>query len=269
MMPSKIKATWLWHTEQIQQKPDELLKFLSSQKVTTVFLQINQDIPVTDYESFIGKAANKNISVHALGGSSSWLSGEKGKIKRTAFFNWIEMYQESVEPEARFTGMHLDVEPYIKDSWKDEYAETVAAYQTVLTEGKQLTETFTMDYGLDIPFWFDNRFYDNEFGQGVLSEWLIDIADQVTIMAYRDQAEGNNGILQLIKKDLVYAEQVEKSILIGIETLKSSEGDYLSFYQKKKSTMNHELIKIEKALVKTSSFEGFAIHSIDGWMRMK
>lgn len=269
MKPTKIQATWLWHTDQIQEKPDEILQFLTSKKVTTLYLQVNEAIPIKEYESFLRLAKANNISVHALGGSPKWLSTKNGQEKRTAFFAWVENYQHSVEADARFMGIHLDVEPYLKDSWDSNYEETVSAYQTVLTEGKQLAEKLVVEYSLDIPFWFNNRFYQNDYGKGVLSEWLIDLADHVTIMAYRDQAEGENGILQLTKTDVTYAEKNGKSILIGIETLKSSEGKYLSFYQKDESTMNNELLKIENVLSSSSSFDGFAIHSIDGWMRMK
>lgn len=269
MVPEKIKATWLWHTEQIQQQPDEVLQFLASKKASILFLQINRDIPKADYAAFIRKATAQGVSVHALDGSSSWLSGTKGKSKRTAFFKWVENYQQSAETDTQFTGIHLDVEPYVSSSWKKDYEGTVAAYQTVLTEGQQVADRLSIQYGLDIPFWFNKRVYDNEFGKGTLSEWLIDTADQVTIMAYRDKAKGRNGILALTEDELSYADKVNKQVLIGIETLKSSEGDYLSFYDEDEAYMNQELIKTEDALPGYSSFEGFAIHSIDGWMQMK
>ena len=269
MVPDKIRATWLWHTEQIQQKPDATIEFLASKKATVLFLQINRDIPSKDYASFIQKATAKGISVHALDGSSSWLSGKRGEERRTAFFKWIEVYQKSAQPTAQFAGIHLDVEPYVRASWNSDYEGTVKAYQQVLTEGKVVADRLGVEYGLDIPFWFDKRYYDNEFGKGTLSEWLIDTADQITIMAYRDKANGRNGILSLTKSELNYADSVKKQVLIGIETLQSSEGEYLSFYEEDEAYMNRELVKTEEALTGSESFEGFAIHSIDGWMNMK
>ncbi len=269
MVPDKIKATWLWHTEQIQQQPDQILAFLTSKKTSVLYLQINRDIPSSDYEAFIRKASAQGISVHALDGSSSWLSNTKGKVKRASFYKWLETYQGTVAKEARFTGIHLDVEPYVRDSWETDYASTVAAYQTVLLEGKQIASRLDMIYGLDIPFWFDERQYDNAFGKGILSEWLINTADHVTIMAYRNKAKGPNGILDLAKQELLYADNVNKQVLIGIETLPSSEGDFLTFYGKKESDMNQELVTIEAELTDSKSFAGSAIHSIDGWMQLK
>lgn len=269
MVPDKIKATWLWHTEQIQQQPDKVLAFLASKKATVLYLQVNRDIPTTEYEAFIQKATGQGVEIHALDGSSSWLSNKRGKAKRTAFYDWIEAYQHTAPNDAQFTGIHLDVEPYVRDSWKTDYAGTVAAYQTVLQEGKQVAERLGITYGVDIPFWFDERSYENEFGKGTLSEWLIDTADHVTIMAYRNKAEGSNGILHLTKEELLYADKVNKQVLIGIETLPSSEGDYLTFHSKDEAYMNSELVTLENELTGSSSFEGFAIHSIDGWRQMK
>lgn len=267
LQKNKERATWIWHTKQIVEEQEELLTFLQEKKVSTVFLQINRNIPNKTYEQFIQHATKLSIDVQALNGSPSWVSS-KGTAKQEKFFSWLETYQNEVSDDAKFRAVHLDIEPYLLEDWKVDYAATVRHYQEIIKTSKERSAQLHLPLEVDIPFWFDKRTYSNDIGTGILSEWVIDQTDGITIMAYRDKAEGNNGIIELSRSEIEYAATVNKKVSIGIETTKSSEGDHLSFFNMNETKMNEQLSIVEKEFSTAASFNRISIHSIDGWREL-
>lgn len=60
-----------------------------------------------------------------------------------------------------------------------------------------------------------------------------------------------------------------KKISIGIETVKSSEGDDVSFYEEGQSYLIEQLGIVQSRYQNLASFNGFSVHSIHSWMNMK
>ncbi|WP_203362051.1 amidase [Bacillus sp. REN10] len=262
------KATWLWHTKEIVSNKESLLNFMQQNQVTDVYLQINKDISASAYKAFIKQASAKHIKVHALDGAPSWVSSN-GVVYQERFFTWLNNYQLHALPEERFSGVHLDVEPYLYKGWKKQYQQTVRSYQSLLIQANQFAQQLGVPLAVDIPFWFDKRFYDNQFGTGKLSDWVITHVNSVTIMAYRDQALGSNGIIKLVQDEINYAASVNKRVSIGVETLPSKEGEFISFYEEGKEYMWEQLQIVQSSYKHFSSFGGFSIHSLQGWMNLK
>lgn len=271
--PSKVEAatnlslsTWLWDTATIQSKGNEILSFLEKHQVNQVFLQVNNKIPSTGYKAFIAKATSKNIKVHALDGAPDWV-GSKGETHVKSFFDWVKAYQKQALPNERFAGIHLDVEPYLHSSWNANYSKAVISYQTLLTNAKKYSQELTLPLGADIPFWFDEKTYNNKLGKGDLASWVIRTVDYVSIMAYRDQATGPNGIIELAKNEVLFATSLGKPVIIGVETGKSEEANYVSFYEEGQTYMFQQLEKV-RATYSTPNVS-FAIHYLHSWMAMK
>lgn len=76
---------------------------------------------------------------------------------------------------------------------------------------KKKAQSFNLPLQLDIPFWYDEISYDTKYGNGILSEWLIDHSDGVTIMAYRDNSQE---IIKIAKNEIEYAKQMNKKKLL-------------------------------------------------------
>lgn len=260
------KATWLWHTSQIGEKPQEILSFLDAHHVDTLYLQIHAGMPQEIYRQFIQQAGQLGIEVYALDGAPHWAIEQKPVLD---FFDWLEDYQSRSEKSERFAGVHLDVEPYILGQWSTDYQKTVDSYQDMVLFAAAESDSLGMEFSLDMPFWFDQRLYHNPYGEGILSEWLIDQADSVTIMAYRNKANGRNGMIRLAQSEVDYAESAGKRIRVAAETGKSSEGAHLSFYGMDDNYMEEQLKMTEQAFNHTDSFSGLAIHSLESWMKRK
>lgn len=260
------QSTWLWHTSKIVEAPDEVLEFLNQKDVTNVYLQINRDIDPDSYRSFIAKASSDNIHVFALDGSKYWIEDQK---RFNDYLNWVEQYQNGSSEQERFAGLHLDVEPYLHEMWDEDYQNAILQYQNIISEAAQKAKTWDIRFAADIPFWYDTKYYDNEqYGKGLLHNWVIDTADEVGIMAYRNFAEGGNGIIELSTNEIQYAQEVGKKVIVGVETKPLTSYDHLSFSELGEDKMNDELNKVYNEFGDAASFNGIAIHSFKYWQEL-
>lgn len=258
------KATWLWNPWMIVSDEQGTLDFLESKEVNKVYLQIDRDVPVEYYHSFIEKANTKGIKVFALDGSADWVAPNGSKYQ-LQILNWITAYQQNAPNIQQFAGIHFDIEPYIYSGWSTNQAQTIKTYQNLIVKAKQEANNLNLPFEVDMPFWFDEIMYKNTYGKGVLSEWVITHVDSVTIMAYRDSAQA---IIKIVQSEINYAKKVNKSITIGVETMPSAEGKYVSFAEEGESYMLQQLKQVENHYAFNPAFKGIAIHHVDSWKNM-
>ncbi len=265
---SKTNATWIWNPWSLTTAAgqNKVINFLVKNSVTDVYLQIDQEVERKTYQQFISKATTNDISVHALDGASKWaLAG--GQAYADSMFIWLKSYQKNSAANQRFSGVHLDVEPYILTEWNTDRDDVVLAYQKLIKRSSQLSTNLSLELSIDMPFWFDEITFANTYGKSNLAKWAIKNTNSVTIMAYRNTATGVNGINSLVKTEVQYAKDAGKSINIGVETGESDEGSNISFYEKSKTYMKNELAKVAKAYPQENV--NLAVHYIDTWMQMK
>ncbi|ARF17036.1 hypothetical protein [Sporosarcina ureae] len=73
----------------------------------------------------------------------------------------------------------------------------------------------------------------------------------------------------LAQSEIDYANATGKQARVAIETSKSSEGDYLSFFGKNNAYMEKQLKEVERSFNHSEEFRGIAIHSLESWMKRK
>ncbi|WP_128101320.1 hypothetical protein [Paenibacillus sp. DCT19] len=258
-----IRATWVWDTTQIQSRPQEVLKFAKEKKVNTIYLQLNRDVKIPYYTSFIREARANHIAVDVMDGRSAWGLTES-RTQIADFLNWIEAYQNQVQPNEKFAGIHLDIEPHVHPQWKTNQASVITQWmgnvQYIMDRAKQMK----MPVGADLPFWLDN--YKVPGSTQAVSNWMIQKYDSITIMAYRDTAAA---IYNVAKDELIDAAQQGKKISIAIETKQSKEGDFITFYEEGSEYMESQLKLVESMAKVHSSFNGFSIHEYTSWKTLK
>lgn len=258
-------GTWLWKTDLIVNETPQIISFLNQNGIDEVYLQIKKSIPNQHYKNFIRTCNENNISVSALDGSASFATPE-GAYKVDAFFEWLSNYQSTAEENEKFHGVHLDVEPYLTTIWKENTPMGILYYQQFVVKARGLSDTLELPFGVDIPFWFDSRFYDNEFGVGNLAEWVIQITDSVNLMSYRDKA---SKILPIVETELQYGKLYNKKVVVSVNTKKSSEGNYTTFYEEGATKMNEELLALQDMLEFKEYDFSFAIHSYSHFLALK
>ncbi|WP_231584170.1 histidine phosphatase family protein [Domibacillus indicus] len=259
------QATWLWNPWMIVNDEAGTLAFLESKQVNKVYVQIDRDVSVNVYRSFIEKAAARGMKIYALDGAPGWVA-PKGYTSQDQLIQWLSSYQNGSAASQKFAGIHLDVEPYLYSGWTSNQAAAIKSYQALLLKAKSSAASLKIPLEADMPFWFDEIAYKNTYGKGNLAEWVIANTNSVTIMAYRDSAPL---IIEFVKNEIAMAQKHGKLLVVGVETGETGEGDNISFFEEGEAAMKNELAAVQAFYANSSAFGGTAVHHVGSWMTMK
>lgn len=260
------RSTWIWDSKLIETDGDRILQFAADEKLTSLYLRYEKTYPSQDiYRNFIRKANELGIKVEALAGQSDWIY----EANQSAIRQWIAtvtQYNASVSALERFQGFHFDIEPYTLAVWKTNQTwvleRWMATIRLIESEVKSADRSMTMAF--DIPFWTHSLSVPGSSYS--FSAWLLEKADSVVIMAYRNRALGGNGIIATAKSLLLEAATLKKKAVIAVDTLPSKEADYTTFYQSNASLMESELKQVKESLSLYPSYSGIAIHDYVRWV---
>lgn len=266
-------STWLWDTSLIVSKPDIMINHLIDNNVNVLFLQVNNTINMKYYKSFISKASENKISVHALDGSPNW-AFDDGIVLQQEFLSWLKKYQKSALANEKFKGIHLDVEPYGNDQYDANVNSVLEKYQALMIKFKKQAKILELDFGIDIPFWFYGVNYNTKYGKGNVAEWLCKHVKSITIMAYRDTAykdelSGSDGIIAISAAQMKLFAKYNVQGTIAVETGKLDESNkFVTFYEEGQDYMYQQLDLVYESYKDNPAFNGIAIHYLESWMNM-
>lgn len=259
------RSTWIWDTPLIQTDQENLLHFARENQLTTIYLQFDRDIPVSVYQQFIRTARDHQISVEALAGRPQWAYPSQ-QVNIQAFIDWVSTYNATVEPSERFAGLHFDIEPYLLPEWKTENRKVIENWMDNLRFIERETKNQGLKLTLDVPFWLHLIKVPNS--NYSLSAWMLEKADAVVIMDYRNTALGNDGIVANAQAIAREASTLKKQAVIAVETAPSSEGDFTTFYTTGIESMKEQMAIAKEKLSHYASFAGFAIHDYKSWTQL-
>ena len=183
---------------------------------------------VAEIRSFLKEAHRRDIQVHALDGYPEFALRENHAVP-LAVVDEIARFNSQGEKEERFDGVHLDNEPYLILAWQDpaRRERILHDFLSLNVECQRRARAAGLEYGIDIPFWWNAFSADGEASGTVTfrgerkpaSFHCIDLLDNVGIMNYRDAADGADGMIAHGRDLLRYADSVNKAdIFMGIET---------------------------------------------------
>ncbi len=259
------RATWIWDSSLIAHDRDRLLQFAEEQKLTDIYISYDTDAADPEaYRTFIRSAHELGMKVEALAGASDWIY-EKNHRYIERFIDAVTAYNQSAETEERFAGYHFDIEPYTLDEWDTEQTWVLERWMETIRfiEAEVSSADAGMKVNLDIPFWIGRRTVPGT--SYPFSSWLLEKVDGVVIMAYRNAAQGNNGIITLAKPITQEAATLGKSVIVAVDTLPSKEGDHTTFHSLQPAVMEAELQVVMEQLSPYSSYTGIAVHDYVRW----
>ncbi|GIP03119.1 hypothetical protein J28TS4_15260 [Paenibacillus lautus] len=260
------KGTWIWDSQIIKQDQEKIISFAKMKGVTSVYLQVNRDIDPAIYEGFIRKAKSEGIQVEALEGRPEWVYKSKQEDIRK-FITWVKTYNSFVGPEASFTGLHFDIEPYALSEWKKDNKAIIESWMDNLRLIEKETRGSGLKIAIDVPYWLNTI---NVPGKDYsMSAWLLEKFDCLVIMNYRNHALGSNGIVENAQAMLREASTLKKKVVVAVETVKSTEGPRVSFFSMSNEVMEKELQSAHNQLARYASYAGFAVHDFKSWQDMK
>jgi hypothetical protein len=97
-------------------------------------------------------------------------------------------------------------------------------------------------------------------------EHVAERVDGIVVMAYRDRADGSDGILRHTVGEIVAGAAADKPVMIGVQTA-ADELDKLTFYEEGAAAM--ELDAVRQALTGAAGFGGIAVHHLDSHRRLR
>ncbi|WP_442599854.1 hypothetical protein [Neobacillus sp. D3-1R] len=260
------RSTWIWNPFLIQTEPHQILSFSKKEGIKEIYLQINQELPQKRYMDFIEQAHKEDIRVFALGGEPTW--GLESEIQiPLQFLKWIEEYNVGVNQEQQFDGIQFDIEPYLLPNWSSNQSQIISQWMSVLSQFVEEAHKAELQVSGVLPFWLDQISINHP--RQTLSEWIINRFDHIVVMAYRDQAEGPNGILAISKTEVSYANSIGKPIMIAIETMDTPEGKHLTFFHKGLEKMEMELEKVMINFQSYPYFKGIAVHHYETYQDLR
>lgn len=240
-----IKGTWCWN----KNLDVKYLDFAYENNVNEIYYcDSNFD---SNTISFINNAKKRNISVYLLAGEYEWLDDE------TSLYSLIDNYIEFNDKNINlYKGIHLDIEPHQDPNFNDNRYELITKLISLIYNLK--IKYPNIEFSYDIPFWLDDEITFNGLTKEAY-KYILDYADKVFIMSYRDTKDG---ILNVAKEELEYANENNKKIILSVETY-SLEGDQVSFYEEGKSVLNNVLKELEGVS------SGVSIHHLKSWYELK
>jgi hypothetical protein len=245
--PSPYRAMWLWETEELlgdDQSQDQLLDFCQKRGITEIFLQLPYEKQEKEgmgeiiwdkskMKSLLYRLHSADIRIHALDGDPRFALREWHDHVIATIQSIVE-FNKSAAPDERFDGIRYDNEPYLLPNFAGIQKESILEqYLDLLRISKKVTESVGLEFGVDIPFWFDqkNEFFEpiTELERRPLTEHILDIVDNIGIMDYRTEAYGADGVIVHALGELGYASRKDKKVFVGLETADVPDETILEF----------------------------------------
>jgi len=276
------RAVWIWEEDAFRMLDQaevqrEIETFLEQQHISTMYLYADEfrgrNILINEpekYRKLIASAHARGFRVFALLGSmylrtQEYILPEKRSVALRMFKSVLDFNSGSPDVSSRFDGVNVDIEPYLLDDWASARPLRGRQYLDLSIEFMRMKAGSGLLVGPAMPFWFDG-IEDVEWkgNRRKLSECVQDIYDYVSIMDYRNVAEGPDGIVSHAQDELDYADRMDKKVMIGVETLQTTPAK-VTFFGKGAKYFEEQLALAESAMKRHQSFGGFVVHHLKSY----
>ncbi|MDH5502947.1 MAG: hypothetical protein OEY98_02850 [Acidimicrobiia bacterium] len=248
---SSDQALWVWDGP-----VDGVIEFAVNRSVTDLYLSAPPGFSSdARYAPFIADARTQGLRVWAVAGDASWAKNSSA---------WVDWTTEVVG-FGQFDGIVADVEPYLLADWSNDRRRSrlISSYLKNLKSATAAAGSTEMLVA--VPFWWDLDEY--RIKGKTLVEQTLATTDGVVVMAYRDHAEGVDGIVDLAGFEVALGSQMSKRVVVGVETGAASL-DKVTFQEEGLAAMAAELTKVEAAFTGASGYGGVAIHHYASYSTM-
>jgi hypothetical protein len=244
--PPGTRAMWVWQ----QASPSALTAWAAAHDVRAIFVYLNQPAPdVPTLTDLRHRCDAAGIQLDALGGEPAWTTDHATALAWT----------ETVDRLGLFHGIHVDVEPYLLDTWNADRPRLVAAYLQLLDALADPAGNRPLE--VDVPFWYGTV----PVGRRTLADEVLDRADAITVMSYRDTPTGANSMLDVSRDLLDRAARAAKPARLAAETQPLADCPYCSFHGDSQAALATSLSVADRAARHYPAFAGIAVHQYSSW----
>ena len=278
--PGTKIGTWVWQRQCVVDPWERalMLDFCRSHGINCLFVQVHfdrteyGDYVLADQESWndlLSAANDLGIRIEALDGAGDMAFSVNhadgiDRLKAVLDFN------RSQPLNARFSGIHYDIEPYTTSRWRSgEHREVALELLELLSKLRQIVSEAdpSLSFANDIPFWYDS---DEKFliefngAEKYLNEHIQDISDFIGIMSYRTNMTGENSTSEISSGELDYGAKIGRPVYLSLETVELADTPQITFFGKSPEVVALAVRELSAALKDDSSFGGVFLHEYTG-----
>nr|MBP9686958.1 hypothetical protein [Candidatus Doudnabacteria bacterium] len=218
---------------------------------------------------FISLANAKGMQVYAEAGWKDWAESGK-RTKSISILQYVQSFNTA--RQTKFAGVQYDIEPYLLSTYERNKATVLTNFVNHVGDIVAANQTISLPLEFVIPHFYDcAQKWTPNISYGGKSDCtfnhLLTILDRspnstISIMAYRNFALGDNGVVKLVQEELKQAMGRPTKIVVAQET-GDVDPSYVTYFGTGKSYLYGEFAKIVNSVGSMSSFGGIAVHYID------
>lgn len=254
--PDASRAMWVWDTSNPQAVVDLAVDRGIGQLYAAVPLNVGSSPQLAQLTQLSTLARERGLRIDALGGDPGWVDNPTWVVD-----NWLE----PAIATRLFSGVHVDIEPYATAAWQTRRSTVVRKYLSTLDTLVKAAGTVPLE--ADIPFWLD----EVPAGTSTLDREVMRRTKGVTVMAYRNTADGPDGTIALSAKAVTAGATLGVPVRIGQETDDLGTDPVAAkqtFHGFTLSQMEVQLDEVVAAYASSPAFAGLAVHSAAGYAAM-
>ncbi len=266
---------WVWRKEYVADpgEREKLIQFCQKFGITRIFVQVRYHktsdgylfAEAENWNSLLKEANAAGIKVEALDGAG-FMGFEEHRSDTINRLNAILVFNQNQPDDAKLSGLHYDIEPYVTERWKEgdrqaiamELLETMAQIQSTV---KASDPSLTVAH--DIPFWYSGR--DSlkvQFNgkEKFLDEHVQDLSDFIGIMSYRTHMTGSNSVSAISQDEVDYAGQNGGKVYLSLESVPLAETPSITFYNQAPEKLALAIKELSDHMSSEPGFGGIFIH---------
>jgi hypothetical protein len=247
---------WVWDTS----TPQATVDFAAAQGIDQLYAAVPPRVTTSpqldQLRQLSQRAAAAGIRVDALGGDPTWVDSQAWVVD-----NWLKPALAT----GLFTGVHVDIEPYTTSAWQTKQAAVVKKWLATLDTLRTAAGATPLE--ADIPFWLDQV----PANGSTLDREVMRCTAGVTVMAYRNEADGPDGTVALATPAVQAGAALGRSVRIGQETTYLGSDPTQAkqtFFGQTRTQMGSQLAAVDGAFATEPAYAGLTIHDAAGWAAM-
>ncbi|MBX4201714.1 hypothetical protein KW803_02370 [Candidatus Saccharibacteria bacterium] len=233
---------------------------------------------------YIKAVRNHGVRVFAAGGDTDWSKPGLRQIP-LAIQDYVYAYNAR-HPNARLSGMEFDIESYNQEGFPqssdteksivlNELLDTVSQIAQKHKAYTQDKKHKPLEIGFAVPYWFDNEngnipVITRNGKTGPTLYHLVDNLNQlsaanITVMAYRNAASGNDGSIFHSRLEVQYAQSKASNVKVMIgQEVNDVEPAKITFFGTSMSELSAQARIINDEFKSYRSYGGIAINDLKG-----
>lgn len=262
---------WIWGpsvaTSAVER--DKLFDFAARKGIGTLYLDagslVRNDKPAVI--QFLNLAKARGFTVELLFGEAAWYQPANHATPVALAEAVMAIYRTLKDQGGAYpTSIQFDVEPYSLPIWQTDEAAVSGGLLDMYAKVAMVLKDSPIGLTACIPRWFDSRTLARGGKTRLLSDWLADASDRLTLMDYVDHA---NGIIAGAEHEIAYADSVGKEVVVGVETMPDLEPESVSFFEEGEAAMEAALAETSARFGAKPSWFGIAVHHYGTYPTLK